>query len=98
VLGLSGARLLGYPDANLTAAPLDELADLVREETSEAGATHLLAFDTDGVTGHPDHARATEAALAAAATLRLPVLGWTVPRAVAARLNAEFGTGFTGPR
>jgi LmbE family N-acetylglucosaminyl deacetylase len=48
------------------------------------------------VTGHPDHTAAAAAALAAAATLALPVLAWTLPRQVAARLNAELGTGFVG--
>ena len=48
------------------------------------------------MTGHPDHARATETALAAAAALGLPVPGWALPQAVAGTLNAEFGTGFTG--
>jgi LmbE family N-acetylglucosaminyl deacetylase len=96
VIGLSGAELLSYPDAGLARVPLDELAGLVREAAGRATATHLLAFDTGGVTGHPDHARATEAALAAAALLGLPVLGWTLPRRVARQLNAEFGTAFTG--
>jgi len=96
VLGLSGAELLSYPDAGLARVPLDELAGLTREAAGRVGATHLLAFDADGVTGHPDHARATEAALAAAAGLGVPVLGWTLPRQVARQLNAEFGTAFTG--
>ena len=37
----------------------------------------------DGVTGHPDHRRATEAALAFAAGKDLPVLGWALPASVA---------------
>jgi N-acetylglucosamine malate deacetylase 2 len=96
VLGLSAAELLSYPDTGLARMPLDELAALVRTVAEQVSATHLLAFDTDGVTGHPDHARATEAALAAAAPLGLPVLGWTLPRRVAQQLNTEFGTAFTG--
>jgi len=96
VLGLSGAELLSYPDAGLGRVPLDELAGLARQAAGQVGATHLLAFDADGVTGHPDHARATEAALAAAADLGFPVLGWTLPQRVARQLNAEFGTAFTG--
>jgi N-acetylglucosamine malate deacetylase 2 len=96
VLGLSGAELLSYPDAGLARVPLDELAGLTRQAAAKGRATHLLAFDADGVTGHPDHARATEAALAVATDLGLPVLGWTLPQRVARLLNAEFGTAFTG--
>ncbi len=96
VLGLSGAELLSYPDAGLGLVPLEELAGLVRQAARQVDATHLLAFDADGVTGHPDHARATEAALAVAAELGLPVLGWALPQRVAGQLNAEFGTAFTG--
>jgi hypothetical protein len=36
--------------------------------------------------------------LAAAAQLGLPVLGWTLPAAVAATLNAEYTTSFVGHR
>lgn len=61
-----------------------------------AGADGLVVFDRSGVTGHPDHSAASAAALAAAATLALPVLEWTLPAGVAAQLNAELGTSFTG--
>ena len=53
-------------------------------------------MDTTGVTGHPDHVAATEAALAAAAVLDLPVLGWTLPASVAETLNDEFEGHFLG--
>ena len=56
----------------------------------------LVVFDPSGVTGHPDHVAASAAALRAAAMADLPVLGWTLPREVAERLNDEFGTGFVG--
>ena len=95
-LGITDARLLGYPDGALSAIPLAELAGRVQAAARDAGASHLLAFDTGGVTGHPDHTRATEAALAAGAALGIPVLGWALPQAVAEALNAEFGTGFSG--
>ena len=49
-----------------------------------------------GVTGHLDHASATVAALAAADRSGLAVLGWTVPRSVAAALNQEYSAAFTG--
>ena len=56
----------------------------------------LLVFDEGGITGHPDHCHATRAALIAARQHDLPVLAWTIPDQVAAILNAEFGTTFTG--
>ncbi len=34
--------------------------------------SHLLVFDPDGVTGHPDHRHATQAALTAAHAAGLP--------------------------
>ncbi len=72
--------------------------DLVRP-TELAAAAELLGvqrIDSNGVTGHPDHVRATGAAVAAAAELDLPVWGWTVPSSVATTLNDELGAAFTG--
>lgn len=37
--------------------------------------TLLMAFDSNGVTGHPDHVRATQAAVGATEELDLPVWG-----------------------
>jgi LmbE family N-acetylglucosaminyl deacetylase len=53
-------------------------------------------FDHGGITGHPDHQAATDAALAAAATLDRTVLAWALPRAIADALNHELGTTFVG--
>lgn len=95
-LRLSRVELHGYPDGRLTAVPLAELTGHVLRVIGEEHPSHLLAFDPGGVTGHPDHQRATEAALAAARTAGLPVLAWALPRRVAQRLNAELGTAFAG--
>ena len=62
----------------------------------QVDADGILAFASSGVTGHPDHAAATSAALAAAELLDLPVLGWTIPSTVADTLNAEHDTAFVG--
>ena len=97
-LRLSRVELHHYPDGQLAAVPLDELARHVLRVLGEEHPSHLLVFDPDGVTGHPDHRRATQAALAAARAAGLPVLAWALPRPVAQRLNAEFGTSFTGSR
>jgi LmbE family N-acetylglucosaminyl deacetylase len=72
------------------------LAAEVVAAADSAHADGLLVFDTAGVTGHPDHMAATAAGLLAAEMLNLPVLGWTLPEAVAAQLNLELGAGFIG--
>jgi LmbE family N-acetylglucosaminyl deacetylase len=95
-LGVSTVRLLDYPDGGLGDVDLDELADLVREMSGEVAAEGLLAFDSTGVTGHPDHVRATAAAVTAARARGIGVLGWTLPESVAHALRAEFGLDFRG--
>src|SRR5665811_636472 len=91
VLGVDPVRLLGYPDGALAEVDVGDLSAHVFDLAGEVGADGLLVFDTDGVTGHPDHASATVAALAAADRAELTVLGWTVPRTVAFALNEEYG-------
>ncbi|HLF41705.1 MAG TPA: PIG-L deacetylase family protein [Acidimicrobiia bacterium] len=96
VLGLTECRLLDYPDGALAAVPLDLLTTHVVEDARRVQADVLVVFDDGGVTGHPDHQRATDAALAAADELDLAVLAWAVADDVAGALNAEFGTTFRG--
>lgn len=96
VLGINPTHLLDYPDGGLAAQPLEDLVALVRAEAESEGADALLVFDEGGITGHPDHRRATEAALVAAAQLDIAVLAWALPSHVARSLNAEFGTAFAG--
>jgi LmbE family N-acetylglucosaminyl deacetylase len=93
-LGVARLQLLDHPDGSLGSEPLDQLAAEVATTAEEVGADLVVVFDEGGVTGHPDHRRATEAALAAGGGL--PVLAWAIPRQVADALNEEFGTGFTG--
>lgn len=95
-LGVGRAELLDFPDGALSAIPLPDLVSEVTRLAQAIRPSHLLAFDVSGVTGHPDHQRATAAALAAADALSLPVLMWALPRAVAAALNREFGAAFAG--
>ena len=95
-LGLDRAELLSYPDRALGSVPAASLAKEVADAIEWSGAQGLVVFDPSGVTGHRDHTAATMAALEAAKALDLPVLGWTVPRAVADQLNEEFDTGFVG--
>jgi len=95
-LHLSGVEMHRYPDGGLADVPLDELAGHVLRLIRAEHPSHLLVFDPGGVTGHPDHSRATDAALAAASAAGLPVLAWALPATVAQRLNAELGTAFSG--
>lgn len=96
VLGVSWVELLDYPDGALGAQPPDELTAHVLRAVTDVQADGLLVFDLGGITGHPDHQAATDAALAAAATLDHTVLAWALPRAIADALNHELGTTFVG--
>jgi LmbE family N-acetylglucosaminyl deacetylase len=95
-LGADEVHLLDLPDGGLASLPLEDLSPPVLEAIARVGADGILAFDSSGVTGHPDHAAATRAATGAAEQLGLPVLGWTVPIEVAQQLGQEFGAGFVG--
>ena len=96
VLGVRSLRLLSYPDGVLSAVTVEELASEVEASAEPDPIDCLLTFDDGGITGHPDHQRATEAALAAGEHLGLPVLAWCLPNSIAATLNGEFGTSFIG--
>jgi N-acetylglucosamine malate deacetylase 2 len=95
-LGAEEVDLLDFPDGALAAVDQHALASRVLAAASRTRADGIIAFDTSGVTGHPDHAAATAAALIAADRLRLPVLGWTLPLPVAQQLREEFGAAFEG--
>jgi LmbE family N-acetylglucosaminyl deacetylase len=95
-LGVGAVELLHYRDGLLTEEPLGELTARVRQAARRSGADLLLVFDEGGITGHPDHCRATEAAVALARELTLPVLAWVLPERVASALSHEFGVGFIG--
>lgn len=96
VLGVARTVVLRHPDGDLAQVARHLLADEVIDEVGATHADGLLVFDTSGVTGHLDHAAATSAALLAAAVLDLPVLGWTLPRAVAELLGRERDEAFSG--
>jgi LmbE family N-acetylglucosaminyl deacetylase len=95
-LGVAGVTLLDYPDGALAGIPAAELAGHVTQALARAKASGLLVFDDTGVTGHPDHRAATGAAVLAGRQAGLPVLAWTLPAALAARLRAGTGQPFAG--
>lgn len=93
-LGLRHVQLLDHPDGQLSKVPLELLAQEVSSMARSVGAELLVVFDEGGVTGHPDHCRATLAALVGAPVL--PVLAWTVPLIVAQGLEEELAVRFVG--
>lgn len=95
-LGIAAVDLLDYRDGRLRAVPAAELAARVLAAADLHRPDALLVFDDTGITGHPDHMAATAAAVRAARSRGLPVLGWALPAAVAARLREETGEPFAG--
>jgi N-acetylglucosamine malate deacetylase 2 len=95
-LGVTSVTLLEYPDSHLAGVARHELEAHVIRLAARLGADGLLVFDDTGITRHRDHQAATAAAVSAARTTGLPVLAWTLPAAVAARLEAETGAPFAG--
>ena len=96
-LGTTATTLLSRPDGLLADVPAADLAADLDAAVAAYAPDGLLVFDpAGGVTGHPDHAAASRAALDAADRHRLPVLGWALPAGVAATLRDEYGPGFVG--
>jgi LmbE family N-acetylglucosaminyl deacetylase len=96
-LGVATTTMHHHPDGALSTVCRHILAGEVIDEVGGSHADGILVFDHSGVTGHPDHAAATAAAVLAAEVLDLPVLAWTLPKAVADQMNDELGVGlFSG--
>lgn len=95
-LGLASTSLLAHADGHLSEIPAGHLADDVAAAVAQHSPDGLVTFDASGVTGHPDHAAATHAAVLAGQASGLPVLGWTLPGDVAAALRGEYGAPFSG--
>lgn len=85
------ATVLHHPDGDLASVERHILAGEVVDAAGSVHPVGLLTFDEGGITGDPDHQAATAAALLAAGILDLPVLAWTLPAAVAARLDQAAG-------
>src|SRR5579864_472175 len=95
-LGLGRVHLLQYADGALRSKPVGPLAEHVVVQAEACAADLLLVMDTGGITGHPDHVRATEAALIAADLLGIAALAWVLRDDVALRLREEFSVPFVG--
>ncbi|MEI6620799.1 MAG: PIG-L deacetylase family protein [Actinomycetes bacterium] len=91
-LGVTSTWLGDYPDGHLEDVGLDVLVAEVGRFADIVKPDGIVAFDSSGVTGHPDHQRATEVAVAAAQQRTIGVLGWTLPSVVSASLGVEFGS------
>ncbi|MGX1908396.1 PIG-L deacetylase family protein [Streptomyces phaeochromogenes] len=57
-LGVQRVELAGHPDGGLGDIPSYRLTAQVTRLIGEERLSHLLVFDTGGVTGHRDHQRA----------------------------------------
>lgn len=95
-LGVATTVLRDHPDGALDTVDRARLTEDVASVARRHRAQGLLVFDPSGISAHRDHIAATIAALEAADTLELPVLGWTLPHEVAAQLNEEYGAAFVG--
>ncbi len=93
-LGIATRWLCDHPDGHLAEVPTDQLIAEVQVAIERHRPELLLVFHPCGITAHPDHQRATEAALLASCGTDLPVHGRYVPDGVATTLNTEFGAGF----
>lgn len=91
-LGLADAALYDHPDGHLADIDHDELVAVVDAHLEAADL--VVAFDAQGVTGHPDHRAATAVARAVAARRRLALLEWGVDADVAETLREELGAPF----
>jgi LmbE family N-acetylglucosaminyl deacetylase len=96
VLGVSRTELLDYPDGHLAEQPLSELIAHTLQFTEEVGADLLLTFDEGGITGHPDHVRATQVVQAVSTSRGIRALAWVIADGVAQTLNREFDATFVG--
>jgi len=96
LLGIRTVVIGDEPDGSLGVQDSDRLVKQVIDVARDNDADGLLVFDSNGVTGHPDHRAATSAAVAAAAELDLPVLAWVLPVVVTTALRTEHDVDFHG--
>ena len=91
-LGLADVALYDHPDGHLAEVDHDQLVAVVDEHLEAVDL--VVAFDAQGVTGHPDHRAATAVARAVATRRRVALLEWGVDADVAEVLREELGAPF----
>ena len=95
-LGVRGVDLRGLPDGGLAALDPTVLDDEVTRAVAATRPDGIVTFDSTGISGHPDHIAATDAAVRVAARHGLPVLAWTLPDELCGTLGGEGFAGFLG--
>lgn len=102
--GLASEAEIGWPAGSFCAAEPDEAVDRLLAILREEDADLLVADDSVGGYGHPDHLRVHHVATSAAAMLDLPFIEVTIDREflaggidLAAGLGLEVPDGFVPP-
>ena len=95
-LGIADVVVKDFPDGGLEHIDRQVLFSEVAALAIPRKPDGILAFDSSGVTQHPDHIRATVVASLLAGELKIGLLGWTLPQSVATALNEEFGSAMVG--
>jgi LmbE family N-acetylglucosaminyl deacetylase len=88
----------GWPAGSLCAAPLDQVVDRLAEVLDEERPDLVIADDSNGGYGHPDHVRVHEATSLATARCGVPMAQVTIDRDVlAGGIALAQGMGITVP-
>lgn len=95
-LGARHVDLRDLPDGGLTGLDHTVLDAEVDRAVDAARPDGILTFDTTGISGHPGHVAATDAAVHVADRRGLPVLAWTLPEEICSRLDDDGYPGFLG--
>lgn len=95
VLRIEVAAICHHPDGGLAHVTLEELGSILDDHAD--GVELVLVVDEDGITGHPDHRRATEAAVAWARDRGVPVLGVDGARGGCGQTQPRVRCWFHGP-
>ena len=93
-LGVDATVLENWPDGHLAEQDPAILRSVIEANLQAADA--LTVFEPSGITGHPDHRRATALATQVAAERGLLLLEWGIPETVATQLRDEFGAPISG--